>query len=154
MRVAASEATISTSGTSIILPSGWVFINISAPPVVFQIVAPKQQGNLLFESNLTLAIEDKKPGEGIEDIRQGGIEILKQVFKDLTVSDIKKEKNGAASHIITYTNQNMRIKAKQVIHIQKGKAYILTFSALIDEYDSMDFAFRRVFELKSVFCLN
>jgi eukaryotic-like serine/threonine-protein kinase len=125
-------------------PPGWKFSNQGNPNLIFNISSPKTSDQDYIEENVNLIVQDV--AEGI-DAASYLAELEKKASNQL--ESIEKQSNenvdfkGYPAITSTYLAKvnDIRVRWLQYTWIKDGKAYLLTYSAEIAQYEAYkDFA--------------
>lgn len=129
---------------TIYYPPGWKLSNQGNPNLIFNISSPKTSDQDYIQENVNLIVQEVT--EGI-DAAAYLVELEKKA--SIQLESIKKETNenvtfkGYPAILSTYQAQvnDIRVRWMQYTWIKDGKAYLLTYSAEIIQYEAYkDFA--------------
>jgi hypothetical protein len=145
VNVYSGQAKVTVDGVTLEIPAGWIFENTSSPPIVFRMLVPQTNQNDIFLNNITLTVEDISNGRTIKDIYNEGLIQIPQLFPGCRSVEKSVESTEKLWHKFEYTNnEGIRLKAKQII-IKKGNtAYVLTYTATRESFDTISFHFERI----------
>lgn len=129
---------------TIYYPPGWILSNQGNPDLVFNINSPKVDEYDYIQENVNLitqtVAEDMNPATYLKQLEE---KATSQLFKIEKVSANPIEFKGHQAMTSTYTAyvNDIRVKWTQYLWIKERRAYLLTYSAEITQYEAYkDFA--------------
>lgn len=129
-----------TNQISIEYPEDWTLSN-DIPGVSFAVLAPVAGADDTFQENVNLVVQDLQ-GQAIDLAQYMTLtkDQLSQVITNYEFVDEEtiKAENGLDVAMLDYTGQQGQndLYWRQAIMINGGKAYVLTYSATEDEFDT------------------
>lgn len=141
--VLAGDALVRQDNVSIHVPPGWALVNISEPPLLFQLLAPPRQGQVLQENiNVTKLPLDKKMSA--KEFLDENLPQLRSLFKEFHVTAESGSGSGVYWYTYEYAAAVGTMRAKQAIVVKGGFAYVATASALASSFEGWAFTFDRI----------
>ena len=138
-------ALVTAYGTSIAVPIGWSFVNIGGPQTYFQMLNLRGS-NPSFQENVSLTIIEGVAGKSVAQLRADQVVEMKRVLSKLTFIGKPQEGKNEFSHVFTHEFDGKIFKAKQVVKISAGKAYVITCTALDYDYDKASISFSGIID--------
>jgi hypothetical protein len=122
---------------SVIYPSDYELRHLSNI-VVF--VSPKKDKKFAFSENVNIMVKDFDPltNKPEEYYSQAKNRLLKSLGEVKIIEDRKEKLNGREVQRLVYTSTDNEatFKLMQVMLINQKKVYVITYTALFDEYDN------------------
>jgi serine/threonine-protein kinase len=129
---------------SVYYPPGWKFSNQGSPNLIFNISSPKTNDQDYIQENVNLVVQDVAEGMDVttylEELEKKASNQLEAIEKQSNESVDFKGYSAITSTYLAQVN-DIRVRWLQYTWIKDDKAYLLTYSAEIAQYDAYkDFA--------------
>ncbi len=128
-------------------PSNWTIDERGSPPSSILLASPKKSITDQAPETIAVTTEVVTPGTDLEEYSNSALQVLRTLFPNMIMVNSSTDiLAGHPANVIEYTySQNERtLKNTQIWSMVNDVVYVITYGALLDEFDSSLDVFNKV----------